>query len=117
MEKVIDFNGGATGLTLYMTIMRKTHGTYLDADDLTFQDPDDANPYIVLEELELDETDSQMYEWRDDTNAWKDGQYIVTIYEQAGLTPAIDTDAILATATLNIHRNAIRERRYSYSGR
>ena len=114
---MIDFNGGDTGLTLYMTIMRKALGTYLDADDLTFQDPDEANPYLELEELELDGTDSQMYEWRDDTNAWKDGQYIVTIYEQAGVAPAIDTDSILATATLNIHRNAIRERRYSYSGR
>lgn len=117
MEKVIAFNGGSTGLTYFMTIQRKFNGTYLDADDLVFKDADEVDPYIALEELAFDTTDSQLYEWRDDTNAWRDGNYVVMIYEQAGVSPAPDTDSVVATANLNVHRNTIRERRYSYSGR
>ena len=114
MEKVITFNGGSTGLSLYLTIMRQSHGTYLDATDFTFKDR--ADPILEMEELSAGD-DTQMYEWRNDETAWKDGQYIVVVYQQIGAEPALDTDAVLATATLNVRRNAIRERRYSYSGR
>jgi hypothetical protein len=113
MLKKFYYDGLDTGKTIYVIILRTKDGAYLDSDFHFKETP--ASPYLAMTELTPAAVASKIYYLADSTTVWEDGTYQMFVYEQAGVSPATNTDDKLSSSTFYIKSDEILERNYFYS--
>ena len=101
-DKVIIAPYAQAGVTIYATIKREANGYLLDDSNGTFV-AKPADPYVYLSE---DYILKGTYELRENRAAWTDGRYIVTIYKQAGASPAPASDTIIESGEMYVVSDA-----------
>lgn len=89
---------GTTGDTVYCIVTREADGYILDGFTGGFA-ATSAYPYTSLIEHS---TIKGRYEIAERRSAWSDGKYIVTVYTQAGTTPAPASDTVMASGELKV---------------
>lgn len=114
LTKKLTYIGADSGKTLYAIIMRQKDGTYLDSD-FKFRETPTA-PAQAFTEKTLASMLTKNYLWSNATNVWDDGYYVVSIYDQAGASPAFNTDALISSGTLFVYHDEIQEPPYSVGG-
>jgi hypothetical protein len=112
--KKLTYIGADSGKTLYAIIMRQRDNAYLDSD-FKFRETPTA-PAQAFTEKTLAAMLTKNYLWSNSTYAWEDGHYTVAIYDQAGGVPAFNTDTLIASATLFVLDDEIKEPAYSVGG-
>ena len=112
--KKLTYIGADSGKTLYAIIMRQRDGAYLDSD-FKFRETPTA-PAQAFTEKTLAGMLSKNYLWSNATTVWENGHYTVSIYDQAGGVPALNTDTLIASATLYVNGDEIIEPSYSVGG-
>ncbi|MCK5603135.1 hypothetical protein KAR91_14725 [Candidatus Pacearchaeota archaeon] len=96
--KRITADWNVTGLTVYCIVRREADNYRLNDADGDFA----AAPADPYNELTEDTVIKGRYELDESRVAWDDGQYTVSVYNQAGGSPAPASDTIIATGEIII---------------
>ena len=92
---------GETGAVVYCTMTREADGYILDGFTGGFAATSDY-PYTFLQEHPVIKG---RYEISETRSTWSDGKYIVTVYTQAGTTPAPASDTVMASGELKVEND------------
>lgn len=92
---------GDTGTIVYCTVTREADGYILDGFTGAFA-ASSGYPYTFLQEHS---TIKGRYEVAETRTVWADGKYVVTVYEQAGTSPAPASDAVIASGEMKVEND------------